>query len=104
MNIEKVACSTGRGRLTGRACVLVAAVAIVALAMVRAPSTAAAQVAPFPGTSAPTPTVQLYMPDGQLKSHSLRVTPVVSWTEDGVSRTVVGEHAVTIGDVVPALA
>ena len=34
----------------------------------------------------------------------LRVTPVVSWTEAGVSRTVVGEHAVTIGDVVAALA
>ena len=31
------------------------------------------QAGPSPGASAPTPTVQLYMPDGQLKSHSLRV-------------------------------
>jgi hypothetical protein len=73
MTIVEAARTAGRSRRTGRAYVVVAAVAIVTLVLVWNPSTAAGQAAPSPDASAPTPTVQLYMPDGQLKSHSLRV-------------------------------
>lgn len=56
------------------------------------------QAGPSPGASAPTPTVQLYMPDGQLKSHSLRVYVTHELREEhNPQLRLLGGHAVTEG-------